>query len=103
HAALPELLEQALGDLERAAEHADVLAHQQHALVAAHLLAQRLAQRLAIAHLAHVLASSPRASASEICCGISSASADAVSAWRAVTGCATGSVVITEYVPLSVP
>ncbi len=35
HAALAELLQQAVGDLEGAAEHADVLAHQHHALVAA--------------------------------------------------------------------
>ncbi len=34
HAALAELLEQAVGDLEGAAEDADVLAHQHHALVA---------------------------------------------------------------------
>ena len=39
HAPLAELLEQALGDLEGAAEHADVLAHQHDALVAAQLLA----------------------------------------------------------------
>ncbi len=39
--ALVELLQQTVGDLERAAEHADVLAQQQHALVALQLLAQR--------------------------------------------------------------
>ena len=46
HARLAELLEEAVGDLERAAERADVLADHEHALVAAHLLAQPLGDRL---------------------------------------------------------
>ena len=41
------------GDLERAVEDADVLAHDQHAVVALHLLAQRLVERLAVAELGH--------------------------------------------------
>ncbi len=46
HAAGAELGFEVLGDLERAAKAAgDVLAHQQHVGVAAHLLAQRLADR----------------------------------------------------------
>ena len=48
-----ELLEEAVGDLERAAEDADVLAHQQHALVVAHLRAQAVGDRLQVGHLAH--------------------------------------------------
>ena len=50
HALLAELLEQAVGDLERAVEDPDVLAHEDHVLVALHLLAQRLVERLAVAH-----------------------------------------------------
>ncbi len=53
HAPLAELLQQAGGDLEGAAEHADVLAHQHHALVARELLAQRGVERLAVAHGGH--------------------------------------------------
>ena len=41
------------GDLERAVEDADVLAHDQDALVALHLLAQRGVERLAVAQLGH--------------------------------------------------
>jgi hypothetical protein len=65
-ALLAELLEQAVGDLEGAAEHADVLAHQHHALVARQLLAQRGVQRLAVAQLGHQARSS-RDSASLSC------------------------------------
>ena len=101
HAPLAELLEQAVGDLEGAAEDADVLAHQQHALVAAQLLAQRRVERLAVAHLGHQAASSPCASASVICWGISSPPC----AWensrrRRRRRRPRGSVVRTEYQPL---
>ena len=53
HAPVAELLQQAVGDLEGAVEHADVLAHEEHVLVALHLLAQRLVERLAVAHDRH--------------------------------------------------
>jgi len=42
HPVLAELLQEALGDLERAAVDADVLADQKHARVAPHLLAERV-------------------------------------------------------------
>ena len=58
HALLAELLEQPGGDLEGAVEDADVLAHQEHVLVALHLLAQRLVERLAVAHDGHQRSSS---------------------------------------------
>src|SRR5438105_3844610 len=53
HAPLTELLEQPRGHFERAAEHADVLAHQDHALIARELLAQGRVECVAIAHLWH--------------------------------------------------
>ena len=88
HAALPELLEQAVGDLEGAAEDADVLAHEEHPLVAGQLLPQPRVESLAIAHLRHhgtssrrSPPSSPAASASVSCCGIS---------WLAAAGTPVG-------------
>ena len=41
------------GDLEGALEHAHVLAHDEDRLVGLHLLAQRLVERLAVAHHRH--------------------------------------------------
>ena len=52
HAPGPELLEQARGDLEQPAQAGDVLADHEHLLVAAHLLVQRLVERLAHRQLA---------------------------------------------------
>ena len=52
-----ELVEEAVGDLERAAEHADVLAHHEHALVGAHLLAHAVGDRLQVGHGGHQAAS----------------------------------------------
>ena len=52
HAVGPELLLQAGGHLERAAEGADVLAEQQHALVLAQRHAQRVGDRLQVGELA---------------------------------------------------
>ncbi len=101
HALLAELVEQTVGDLEGATEDADVLAHQEDALVAAQLLAQGGAERLAVAQLGHQAASSPWASASDICCGISSRP----SAWEnspegaPSPAASSGSVVRTEYQP----
>src|SRR5258708_38306313 len=102
-ALLAELLEQPLGDLEGAAEYADILAHQQHTLVAAKLLPQRRAERLAIAHLGHQPdasagspASSPAARALVNCWGISSLAAPAPSASAPAE---RSSVVPTEYQP----
>ena len=83
HALLAELLEQPGGHLEGAVEDADVLAHEHDALVAQHLLAQRLVERLAVAHHAragrllglcgggHAQLSSPASTAAVICCGTS--------------------------------
>ena len=51
--ASPKRSMQALGDLERAAVGADVLAEQEHALVARHLLEERLADRLEIGDDGH--------------------------------------------------
>ena len=48
-----ELLHEAVGDLERAAEGADVLAEAEHGLVAAHLLAKTVGDRLQVCHLGH--------------------------------------------------
>src|SRR3954470_10235299 len=56
HAVRAELVDEAVGDLERAAEDPDVLAHQEHALVRAHLLAQAVADRLQVRHRRHRLA-----------------------------------------------
>ena len=53
HALGAELLVEAGGHLEGAAEDADVLAQAEHALVAAHLLAQPVGDRLEVGHLAH--------------------------------------------------
>ena len=50
HAVGPELVEQAGGDLVGAAEDADLLAHDEDALIARELLAQRQADRLAVGH-----------------------------------------------------
>jgi hypothetical protein len=52
-AALAELLEQALADLVGPLVVAHFLAHEEHALVALHLFAQRLAQRLSVANFTH--------------------------------------------------
>ena len=46
HALRAELVDEPVGDLEGAAEDPDVLAHQEHALVLAHLAAQAVADRL---------------------------------------------------------
>src|SRR5207253_10602876 len=92
---LTELVEQPGGHLERAPEHADVLAHQEHALVSLQLLAQRGVERVAVAHLGHQDASSPRRTASLICRGISPA-------WEASAsrgGMWSGSVVSTRCQP----
>ena len=48
-----ELLDEAVGHLERAAEDPDVLAHAEHALVGPHLLAQRVGDRLEVGHRRH--------------------------------------------------
>jgi hypothetical protein len=53
HALRPELVDEAIGHLERAAEHADVLAHHEHALVGAHLLAHAVGDRLQVGHDRH--------------------------------------------------
>jgi hypothetical protein len=50
-----ELLLEAERDLERAAVHADVLADHEHALVAAHLGAQSVGDRLQVSELGHYL------------------------------------------------
>src|SRR3954464_9888659 len=63
-ALLAELLEQPVGDLEGAVEHPDVLAHQVDLLVALHLLAERLVERLAVADDGHQVSSVSAASAS---------------------------------------
>ena len=55
----PVLLPEAGRDLVGALEAADLLAHQEHVRVAAELLVERLAQRLAVGHVGHVR-SSPR-------------------------------------------
>ena len=52
-AALAELVEQALGHLERALEDGDVLAHHEDGLVATHLLGHRVAKRLSHPHRGH--------------------------------------------------
>jgi hypothetical protein len=48
-----ELLDEAVGDLERAAVDADVLAHEQDAVVPAHLGAQTVGDRAQVGHLGH--------------------------------------------------
>ena len=53
HPRLAELREQAVGDLERAAVRADVLAEDEDVRVALHLLEERLADRLEIGDLSH--------------------------------------------------
>ena len=63
HACLAELLQQPGRHLVGAVEDADVLAHQEHALVARQLLAQRLVQRLAVAHDRHQPPRSPSCAA----------------------------------------
>ena len=55
HAPVAELLLEAERDLERAAVHADVLADHEHALVAAHLGAQPVGDRLEVRQLGHYL------------------------------------------------
>jgi hypothetical protein len=92
HALLAELLEQAGGDLEGAVEDADVLAHEHDPLVAEHLLAQRLVERLAVAEYSragrllllcrggHGQLSSRASTAAVICCGTSPVSAGRPSA-----------------------
>ena len=88
HALLAELLEQPRGDLEGAVEDADVLAHEHDVLVAQHLLAQGLVERLAVAQHAragrllglcgggHAQVSSPASTAAVICCGTEPVSLD---------------------------
>src|SRR5204863_8013848 len=51
---LTELLEQAFRDLVRALVHRDFLAHEEDAIVALHLFAQRLVQRVAVRDYGHV-------------------------------------------------
>src|SRR4051794_25241865 len=53
HAPRAELLLEAERDLEGAAVDADVLADHEHALVAAHLLAEAVRDRLQVGHLGH--------------------------------------------------
>ena len=55
HAPRAELLLEAEGDLERAAVHADVLADHEDALVAAHLEAEPVGDRLEVGQLGHYL------------------------------------------------
>jgi hypothetical protein len=55
HAPRAELLLKALGDLERAAVDADVLAEHEHALVAPHLRAEAVGDRLEVSLLRHYL------------------------------------------------
>ena len=55
HAPRAELLLEAERDLEGAAVDADVLADHEHALVAAHLLAEAVRDRLQVGHLGHYL------------------------------------------------
>ena len=54
HAPLAELIEQALGDLVGALILADLLAHDEHAVVGAHLLGHGVAQRLTHGHGHHL-------------------------------------------------
>jgi hypothetical protein len=54
HPPRPELLLKTLGDLERAAVDADVLADQEDALVVLHLLPEAVADRLEVGLLCHV-------------------------------------------------
>src|SRR5262249_61071175 len=54
HAPRAELLLEPERHLERAAVHADVLADQEHAAVAPHLLAETVADRLEVSLLAHL-------------------------------------------------
>ena len=53
HALGPVLRPQPRGDLVRALEAADLLAHQEHALVAFELLVESASERFAIGHLCH--------------------------------------------------
>ncbi len=53
HAIGAELLDEPVGDLERATEHADVLAHQEHALVGTQLVAQGGGDRLEVGESGH--------------------------------------------------
>ena len=55
HAPRPELLLEAERDLEGAAVDADVLADHEHALVAPHLLAEAVGDRLQVGLLGHYL------------------------------------------------
>ena len=57
HAVGAELLGEAVGHLEGAAEGADVLAKAEHRLVTTHLRSQRVGDRLEIRHLGHHAAS----------------------------------------------
>ena len=50
---LPEFLEQSLRDLVRALIHADFLAHEEDAIVALHLFAQRLIEGIPIRDYSH--------------------------------------------------
>src|SRR4030081_2049665 len=59
-----ELVQQPRRHLERPVEDPDVLPHEHHRLVAAHLLAQRRVQRLSVAHHGHP-SSSPRCTPGE--------------------------------------
>ena len=54
HAGRAELIEQALGDLVGALILADLLAHDEHRRIAAHLLGHGVAQRLAHGHADHL-------------------------------------------------
>ena len=59
HALLAELLHQPAGHFEGSVVEADVLAQQEHRLVALHLLAERLVERVAHGKDGHQLAASP--------------------------------------------
>ncbi len=87
HPALAELVQQAVGDLEGAAEDTDVLAHHEDALVAPHLLGHRVAQSLAHPQLGHQLpVSSALSGRSPWSCGSLPSSSGA---WREVPSIAS--------------
>ena len=79
HAPRPELLLEAVRDLEGAAVDADVLAEHEHARVVAHLLPEPVADRLEIGLLGHYL-----------WCGVSSSSVVAKTPSSIVAGSGSG-------------
>ena len=99
HALFAELLEQALGHGVGAAVRADVLAHEEDAVVAEHLFAQRLAQRVAHAHLSHRRA--PWYVVAEACsrpgCGLASANSTAASTVRSTRSAISREARLVEH------